>query len=53
MGFRTKKKSIKGRNDPTGYAVVEGGSPEMESYAPPKKEKKKKKARKVLGRVAR
>ena len=50
---KTKKKSREGGNDPTGYAVVEGGSPEMKSYAPPKKEKKKKKERKVLGRVAR
>ena len=33
------------------YKVVKGDSPEIESYAPPKK--KKKKARKVLGRVAR
>ena len=50
---KTKKKSREGGNDPTGYAVVEGGSPEMESYATPKKEKKRKKTRRVLGRVAR
>ena len=35
------------------YKVIQGDSPEMKSYAPPKKEKKKKKARRVLGRVAR
>ena len=41
---KTKKQSRKGGNiDTTGYKVVQGDSPEMESYAPPKKKKAKKK----------
>ena len=40
---RKSERKIKKATDTTGYKVVKGDSPEMESYAPPKKKKVKKK----------
>ena len=48
---RKSERKIKKATDSTGYKVVKGDSPEIESYGLPKN--KKKKERKVLGRVAR